>query len=147
MKLTPLPLHTPSPDGYVRIPEHTLASLELVHVSSGLDDELQADLRADAVDVLHAGYTEWQGALHPGTARVSVGWDWYLDGASGALLIAGGDVRSNIMGVDCFGTDLGMARTAQALIRRLARLNWPCRVAAAIPLSLREQHVVISRLH
>jgi hypothetical protein len=146
MKLSSARLHTSSSDGYVRVPEHTLTGLKLVHVSSGIDEGLRADLRADAIDVLHAGYTEWQRAPHPGSTHVSVGWDWYLDGASGAFLIAWNDVRSNIMGVDCFGTDLGVARTAQMLIRRLTRLNWPCTVAVATPLSMREQLAVISSL-
>jgi hypothetical protein len=131
MKLISAVLHSPSPDGYVRLPEHALAELELVHVSSAIDEALLADLRADAIDAVHAGYTEWQRTRRPGAAFLSVGWDWYLDGASGVLLIAWGDVRSNIMGVDRLGSDMGMARTAQALIRRLAQMNWPATVASA----------------
>jgi hypothetical protein len=138
MKLTSAVLHSPSPDGYVRLPERALAELQLVHVYSAIDEALLADLRACAIDAVHAGYTEWQRMRRPGVAYLSVGWDWYLDGASGALLIAWGDVRSNIMGVDRLGSDTGMARTAQALIRRLAQLNWPATVASAALICKRE---------
>lgn len=124
-------LHNPYADGYVRLPEQALAELQLVHVDSGLDEALLAELRADAIDAVSAGYTEWQRMRGPGGAHITVGWDWYLDGASGALLIARDDVRSNIMCVDAHGADLGMAGTAQALIRRLARLNWPHTVTRA----------------
>jgi Domain of unknown function (DUF4902) len=146
MKLSLLHPHIPQFDGYVRVPEHTLSELELVHLSSGIDDGLLAELRDGVVDALSAGYTEWQSATGRGGASLSVGWDWYLDGASGTLLIAGGDVRSNIMGVNRLGCDIGMASTAQALSRRLARLNWACTVALATSLSMRAQHAFISPL-
>jgi Domain of unknown function (DUF4902) len=122
---------SPSRDGYVRLPEQALAHLQLVHVESGLDDGLLEELRAEAIDAVRAGYTEWQRTQLPGSAYVTVGWDWYLDRPSGALLIAWGDVRSNIMCVDPQGVDIGMTRTAQLLIRRLAWLNWPTAVTSA----------------
>jgi Domain of unknown function (DUF4902) len=125
MKPSSALLSSPSADGYVRFPERALGDLQLVHVDSGIDEALLADLRADDIDAVRAGYTEWQRMRRPGVAHVTVGWDWYLDGASGALLIAWGDVRSNIMCVDRSGFDIGMERTAQALVRRLAELNWP----------------------
>jgi hypothetical protein len=144
MTLSPLLFHSPSSDGYVRVPEFMLARLTLVHVSSGIDEGLLADLRADAIDALDAGYTEWQGTLHPLTSQVTVGWDWYIEGTSGAFLIAWGDVRSNLMGVDGLGTDLGMVRTTTALVRRLTRLNWTHPVAAAVALALRGRHHMLS---
>jgi hypothetical protein len=144
MTLSPLLFHSSSPDGYVRVPESMLAQLTLVHVSSAIDEGLLADLRADAIDALDAGYTEWQGAIHPFTSQVTVGWDWYIEGASGAFLIAWDDVRSNLMGVDGSGTDLGMVRTTTALVRRLTRLNWTHPVAAAVALALRGRHHMLS---
>jgi hypothetical protein len=122
---------SPSADGYVRMPLHTLAELPLVHVSSGLDPALLVELRTSSVDARLAGYTEWERALRAGAAHITVGWDWYIDSTTGALLIAWGDVRSNVMGVDRFGADIGMEPTAAALSRRLAQLNWPSAVAAA----------------
>jgi hypothetical protein len=121
-----------SVDGYVRLPEQMLANLQLVHVDSGIDETLLPDLRASAVDAVHAGYTEWQRMPPPTMSPISVAWDWYLDRASGVLLVAWGDVRSNIMGVDASGSDIGMARTADVLIHRLARLNWRSEVASAV---------------
>ncbi|MEW6339386.1 MAG: DUF4902 domain-containing protein [Pseudomonadota bacterium] len=132
MKLPALRFHFPSSDGYIRVPELMLNRVTLAHVSSGIDTELLAHLRADAIEAFNAGYTEWRGAIHPFTSHISVGWDWYIERTSGAFLIAWGDVRSNLMGVDRSGTDMGMACTAQALIRRLIRLNWSHTVAATV---------------
>ncbi|MEA3119178.1 MAG: hypothetical protein QOI13_2448 [Paraburkholderia sp.] len=123
---------TPSRDGYVRLPEQALGHLQLVHIDSGLDEGLLEELRAEDIDAVNAGYTEWQRTQRPGAAHVSVGWDWYLDRASGVLLIASNDVRSNVMCVDQHGIDMGMTHTAQLLLRRLAGLNWPNTVAHAI---------------
>ncbi|MGK8207418.1 DUF4902 domain-containing protein [Burkholderia cenocepacia] len=125
------PASGPSPDGYVRLPASALAELALDHVASGLDASLLAELRDNAIDARLAGYTEWQ-RPGPGTAYVTVGWDWYLERASGAFMLAGHDVRSNLMAIDASGTDLGMSGTAAVLAARLARLDWAASVASAI---------------
>ncbi|MDN7671259.1 DUF4902 domain-containing protein [Burkholderia oklahomensis] len=122
----------PSTDGYVRLPLHALAELQLVHVSSGIDSGLLVELRASEVDARLAGYTEWERPSSAGAAHLTIGWDWYIDGVTGAFVIAWGDVRSNVMGIDSDGVDIGMDPTSAALSRRLARLNWPAAVAAAM---------------
>ncbi|MDN7863484.1 DUF4902 domain-containing protein [Burkholderia multivorans] len=122
----------PSPDGYVRLSESALAALALDHVASGLDPALLAELRDSAIDARLAGYTEWQRPTGPGVAYVTVGWDWYLERASGTFVIVDGDVRSNAMGVDASGADIGMRGTAAALAARLASVDWAAVVAAAI---------------
>ncbi|AOJ71726.1 MULTISPECIES: DUF4902 domain-containing protein [Burkholderia] len=122
----------PSTDGYVRLPVHALAELQLVHVSSGIDSGLLVELRASEIDARLAGYTEWERPSSTCAAHVTVGWDWYVDGSTGAFVIAWGDVRSNVMGVDGNGLDIGMDPTSAALSRRLAQLNWPSAVAAAM---------------
>jgi hypothetical protein len=132
MKPSSVLLHRPCPDGYVRVPEYRLADLQLVHVDSGLDDSLLSDLHASDIDAVHAGYTEWQRIRRPGAAQISVGWDWYLDRTTSTLLVAWSDVRSNVMCIDRRGCDLGMARTANGLIRRIQLLNWPEQVASAM---------------
>jgi hypothetical protein len=144
MTLSPLLFHSSSSDGYVRVPEFMLARLTLVHVSSGIDEGLLVDLRADAIDALDAGYTEWQGAIHPFASQITVGWDWYIEGTSGAFLIAWDDVRSNLMSVDRSGTDLGMVCTTRALVHRLMRLNWTHPVATAVAHALRGRHHMLS---
>jgi Domain of unknown function (DUF4902) len=80
----------PSREGYVRFSQQALSHLRLVHVESRLDDDSLHKLRAENVDALKAGYTEWQRIHEPGAAYVSVGWDWYLERESGVLLIACG---------------------------------------------------------
>ncbi|MGG1948551.1 DUF4902 domain-containing protein [Trinickia sp. NRRL B-1857] len=118
-------------DGYVRLQECALAGLHFVHVASALDDGLLAELRAEGVDANTAGYTEWQRPSGPGAAHVTLGWDWYVDRGTGALLVAWSDIRSNVMCIDPRGLDMGMTHTAQALLRRVAGLNWPNAVAQA----------------
>ena len=128
------PSTTPSAsyvDGYVRLQESALAALQFVHVDSALDSGLLAELRTEGVDANSAGYTEWHHARSASTPQITLGWDWYVDRASGALLVAWGDIRSNVMCTDPRGLDLGMAYTAQALLRRVAGLNWPNTVAQA----------------
>ncbi|ABC36022.1 DUF4902 domain-containing protein [Burkholderia thailandensis] len=122
----------PSTDGYVRLPVHAFAELQLVHVSSGIDSGLLGELRASDIDARVAGYTEWERPSSTGAAHLTVGWDWYIDGATGAFVIAWGDVRSNLMGIDGNGLDIGMDPTSAALSRRLAQLNWPSAVATAM---------------
>ncbi len=134
MTLPSTTLPGPHVDGYVRLQECALAALQLVHVDSALDRDLLAELRAEGVNASTAGYTEWQRVRGAGTPHVTLGWDWYVDCASGALLVAWGDIRSNVMCTDPRGLDLGMAYTAQAFLRRVAALNWPNAVAqAALP--------------
>ncbi|HVW50166.1 MULTISPECIES: DUF4902 domain-containing protein [unclassified Trinickia] len=122
---------SPSVDGYVRLPEQALADLHLVHIDSAPDPDLLDELRAEGVDASSAGYTEWQRPRGPGGAHVTLGWDWYVDRASGALVVAWGDIRSNVMCVDPHGFDLGPAQTTRALLRCVAGLNWPNAVAQA----------------
>lgn len=122
-------------DGYVRVAEQTLIDLKLVHVMSGFDDGLLSELRTVTYDAVGAGYTEWQTAA-PGAEQISVGWDWYVDRALGILTVVRSDVRSNVMGIDCFGSDIGMKNTARSLRLGLARLNWPTVVAAAMSFTM-----------
>ena len=126
------PFHGPSPDGYVRLSESALAALVLDHVASGLDASLLAELRDSAIDARLAGYTEWHRPASAGVAYLTVGWDWYLERATGTFVIAGGDVRSNIMAVNATGADLGMFRTAAVLAARLAHVDWPAAVASSL---------------
>ncbi|AFQ50140.1 DUF4902 domain-containing protein [Burkholderia cepacia] len=126
------PVRSPSPDGYVRLSESALAALALDHVASGVDASLLAELRDNTIDARLAGYTEWQRPASAGVAYLTVGWDWYLERATGTFVIAGGDVRSNIMAVDATGADLGMFRTAAVLATRLACIDWPAAVASSL---------------
>jgi hypothetical protein len=144
MTHSPMVLNSSFPDGYVRVPEFMFARMTLIHVSSGIDEGLLTDLRADAVDALDAGYTEWQGAIPPLTPQMSIGWDWYIEATSGAFLIAWNDVRSNLMGVDRSGTDLGMVSTAKALVHRIMHLNWSHPVSANVAVALRGRHHTLS---
>lgn len=126
------PVRGPTPDGYVRLSESALAALALDPVASGLDASLLAELRGSAVDARVAGYPEWHRPARAGVAYLTVGWDGYPEHATGTFVIAGGDVRSNIMAIDATGADLGMFRTAAVLAARLAYIDWPAAVASAL---------------
>ncbi|MEK6420349.1 MAG: DUF4902 domain-containing protein [Burkholderia gladioli] len=141
--MTPPLLHpycAPSADGYVRLPLHAFPMLAFEHVASGLDPELSVELRAEGLPADCAGFTEWRRAASPGFALLTIGWDWYRDPATGRCRIAWDDVRSNLMGVDRFGADIGMHATATALIACLDRFDWAAAVtgtlaAGSIPLA------------
>jgi hypothetical protein len=141
------PSHVSSFDGYVRVPGFMLSRLTLTHLSSGLDQTVLADLRADAIEALSAGYTEWQGAIDTPGATITLSWDWYIDEKSLAFQIAWDDVRSNLMAVDCLGVDLGVAGTVQALTHRLTALDWPYTVAATVPSGCGNQWLDLSSVH
>ncbi|SDR21844.1 protein of unknown function [Paraburkholderia fungorum] len=145
------PLYFYSFDGYVRVPGFMLSRLTLTHLSSGLDQAVLTSLRAEAIETLGAGYTEWQGVIDmsrdtPGPT-ITLSWDWYIDEKSLAFQIAWGDVRSNLMAVDCRGADLGMVSTVQALRHRLTALDWPHTVAATVPLKRGNQRLDFSAVH
>lgn len=133
--MTPPLLHpycAPSADGYVRLPLHAFATLAIEHVASGLDPTLSAELRAEGLPAECAGFTEWRRAASPGFGQLTIGWDWYRDPASGRCRIAWDDVRSNLMGVDRFGADIGMHATAAALVACLDAFDWAAVVAGAL---------------
>ncbi|MBN3727494.1 DUF4902 domain-containing protein [Burkholderia sp. Ac-20379] len=133
--MTPPLLHpycAPSADGYVRLPLHAFASLAFEHVASGLDPTLSAELRAEGLPAEFAGFTEWRRAASPGFALLTIGWDWYREPAAGRCLIAWDDVRSNLMGVDRFGADIGMHATASALVTCLSTFDWATTVTGAL---------------
>lgn len=145
------------PDGYVRLPTARLYRVPLVHLYSewepgeapaGRDDGWDdgCDSGWDGGDEpavrgpLHRcgealaelnGHTEWAGGDDP---LVSIGWDWRACWFAGRLRWMAGDVRSNLMLVDDRGSDLGVAATRRLLELRLAHMDWPAAVAAALGL-------------
>lgn len=141
------PLYFYSFDGYVRVPGFMLSRLALTHLSSGFDQSVLTSLRAEAIETPGAGYTEWQGVFDMSSATITLSWDWYIDEKSLAFQIAWGDVRSNLMAVDCRGADLGMVGTVQALRHRLTALDWPHTVAATVPLKCGNQRLDFSAVH
>jgi hypothetical protein len=133
--MTPPLLHpycAPSADGYVRLPLHAFATLAFEHVATGLDPALSRELRAEGLPAEFAGFTEWRRPASPGFAHLTIGWDWYRDPATGRCLIAWDDVRSNLMGVDRFGADIGMHATAVALAAHLDAFDWAATVTGAL---------------
>jgi hypothetical protein len=113
----------PLQDGYLRLTGKDMYAMQMVHVTSELVPALLCELRESVCAVL-AGYTEWEAFLHARRACVTIGWDWYLT-SSGSFYVAYDDVRSNVMLVDISGKDTGPRKTIDALLDKLAALNWP----------------------
>src|SRR6476661_3237744 len=82
-----------SPDGYIRLPLDSLASLPLVHLFSHADTEFLEELRSAMVAASVAGYSEWKSETQP---DVSLAWGWFIQTPSGRLLLAPDRIRSNL---------------------------------------------------
>lgn len=111
-----------SPDGYIRLSLSLLASIELVHLVSGLDEDMPASPCESAAPTAITGYTEWVSTTSP---AISLGWDWIMEVADGIVQPARlGEPRSNCMLVDESNGDLGPARSNAALAEFVDTLPW-----------------------
>ena len=60
-------------DGYIRVQRDVLGSLQLVHLVSGLSDEVVPAGHRARIGTGTSGYTEW---VTPSTPAISIGWEW-----------------------------------------------------------------------
>lgn len=83
-------------DGLLRLHQQQLSDMTLVHLISGVDDDVlaQGAVRCGASTTL-SGYTEWVSAEEPG---LTLGWDWQLDAQSTApRVVRLGLPRTNVL--------------------------------------------------
>lgn len=118
-----------SPDGYIRLPLGSLASLPFVHLFSHSDTEFLEDLRDTAIAVRAAGYSEWKSETRP---DISLAWGWFIQEQSGQILLAPGGVRSNLMLIDTAGYDVGPIRTSSLLHAWVQTFEWQGTVKSAL---------------
>jgi hypothetical protein len=116
-----------SVDGYIRLRQHDLNAIDLIHVCTLRDDALLIDIPCSAIS---AGLTEWVGKLGGCAASITLGWDWYRD-LDGRIRFAGSDIRSNLMLTGASGTDFGVSQTGLALRRWLGDSEWTQVIATA----------------
>jgi hypothetical protein len=117
-------LLTPCSDGYIRVLENKLDEIQLLHLCSGRDDALTAELNSANPSILVAGFTEWSFSERHRQPVLSVAWDWYLERIDSMPDIYGTDVRSNMMIVRSTGEDVGPMATAQKLLVLIQRIEW-----------------------
>jgi len=112
-------------DGYVRMGLQTFLKTPLLHLISGLDDDIDKVLahQQEGATLAHvSGYTEWVSATTPG---ITLGWDWQLDVSQGHdIYVRQGQPRCNIMFVDAIQRDLGYVRTLLLLEAAIDEIGW-----------------------
>lgn len=83
-------------DGLLRVHQRKLDAMTLVHLISGIDDDVLAEgaPRCGGGTTL-SGYTEWISADEPG---LTLGWDWQLETHSSApRVVRLGMPRTNVL--------------------------------------------------
>lgn len=111
-----------SASGYIHLSFAELQDLSLIHLISGLDEDVANMPAEGAVPTAITGYTEW---IADGNQGVSIGWDWQMRADSRHVqLTRVGDASSNVMLQSESRTDLGTAKTALLLEVLIDGLNW-----------------------
>lgn len=114
-----------SPDGLVRLSIDELLSLQIHHLMSAVDLELDVPHFASCgCETTISGYTEWVSASRP---AVSIGWDWHICHWSVQrpfVWTRRGKPRSNIMLVYSTGNDAGWSKNLELLATVVDALPW-----------------------
>jgi hypothetical protein len=111
-----------SPDGYIRLSLDAMRGIGLVHLISGLDEDMPLFAEAGAVPTTISGYTEW---ISEDSAPLTIGWDWQLnvDGKQ-VRMERISEPRSNIMLIDAAQADVGPQQTDILLGGVIDALAW-----------------------
>jgi hypothetical protein len=111
-----------SPDGYIRLSLDDMRGIGLVHLISGLDEDIPLLADAGAVTTTISGYTEW---ISEGSAPLTVGWDWQLNVDGPQIRMERiSDPRSNIMLIDAAQADVGPQQTGVLLGSVIDAFAW-----------------------
>lgn len=121
-----------SPDGTLRLQFDQLRALTLVHLVSGVDEDMSSiDPNAASVRIV-TGYTEW---VNEGKARLTLGWDFKLQTNGAKRTLARVDEpRSNIVLLDQNLVELGRHATGVLLSQFVDALAWQDATLNAIKL-------------
>lgn len=103
-----------SRDLYVRLREHELYQLKLIH--------LYSEASAPAPWRPICGFTEWSGPYQDVT--ISMGWDWVLDSDGAPLYSTPQILRSNIMLISDKGYDIGPEMTSALCEKVVHATSW-----------------------
>jgi hypothetical protein len=113
-----------SADGYVRLNLAALRAVQLTHLLSELDADMQtAHCRASGASAASiVGFTEWVSHTTP---ALSLGWDWRIATIAGQVRYErDGEVRSNVMLINARGRDMGETATGVLLCVAVDGLRW-----------------------
>jgi len=106
---------------YIRMSFEQFCALRFTSRRSFVDPDLRADLRAEDIPALRAGFCEWRDATAPN--GICVGWAWFTVDDLGPPMVAPGGISSNVL-LTANGRDLGMAKSNELLRAWLSNLSW-----------------------
>jgi hypothetical protein len=111
-----------SDSGYIHLSFAELQDICLVHLISGLDEDVPGPTPGGAIPTAITGYTEW---IADGNLGVSIGWDWQMKADDRHIhLTRVGGASSNLMLQSSARTDLGPVKTALLLEALIDELDW-----------------------
>ncbi|KAF3996241.1 DUF4902 domain-containing protein [Glaciimonas immobilis] len=115
-------IFTISSDGYIRLLFEELQNITLVHLISGLDQDMPSPILGGAVTTTITGYTEWVTATSPG---ITLGWDWQLAVVFKSIhLHRISEPRSNVMMHNSDRVDMGPIKTTTLLENFIDNFDW-----------------------
>ena len=111
-----------SESGYIHLSFAELQDISLIHLISGVDEDMAGMPAEGATPTAITGYTEW---IADGKQGVSIGWDWQMQGDSHHVQLTRiSDASSNVMLQSEARMDLGTVKTALLLEVLIDGLNW-----------------------
>lgn len=117
-------MNKPLNDGLLRLGRQQLAGMQLTHLISGLDDDVDLDPRIPVCgsSASLCGYTEWISPQAPG---LTLGWDWHLDDAAlTPRVIRLGLPRTNILVLDRMQQPLPWNESLHVLATYIDSFDW-----------------------
>lgn len=108
-----------SDDGRIRLHLAELRAVHLLHLISGLDENIPDTISAGALPTTISGYTEWVSDTVP---VISIGWDWQMSDSSRPVRV--GEPRSNLALQDAEQLDTACIETAVLLEAFVDTLDW-----------------------
>lgn len=111
-----------STDGYIRLSFARLQTITLVHLISGLDENVPKIAHCGAMPTDITGYTEWVNDTVP---TITIGWDWQMDADCNRIRLRRiSEPRSNILLQDAAGMDVGPEKTIIMLEAFIDGIDW-----------------------
>ena len=117
-------------DGLIRLTLNEVLSTPMVHLTSGVDQELPGQHPLCGSVTSLTGYTEWRSVAEP---AIVMGWDWVSVCEQGQLRLARvGLPRCNIMLIDHASEDLVWHRQLEILGTVIDAMDWARETQATV---------------
>lgn len=109
-------------DGQIRLSIPELTLVRLVHLISGMDEDIPECIQSGAVASAITGYTEWVSTDVP---TITIGWDWQIQTLNNQVCLKRlGEPRSNLILQDNIGVDLGQQNADRILSDWVDAMEW-----------------------